>query len=617
MTEDKIKAVRLVFEQAEAVEPAPEDVPAALPEDGGGGGGAAGGAAGLGEMCPVVPLGIAGQFLYFMDDSRQIREIKHKDMSRLNVAGLFGARIPWLYNTWPRVDKDGNKTGWRPEKAAEQLIAAAHKAGPFDVNGRVRGPGAWLGEQGELLLHCGDAIVASRPPKAGAAAKAEAFSPGHLGPYFYPAAAPRPRPATKPAATWAKDGPSAGILELIGKWKWSRALDAHLMLGWICCAVLGGALKWRPLIWCTGDRFTGKSSLHEFVNLLLGGAIVTTAETSAAGIWQNLQFATLPVALDELEPEADNRKVDAVIKLARLAASGSLILRGGADHQGSQFVARSCFFISSIHVPPLKPQDRSRIAVLDLEKLPQGSSAPSLAPGPLGELGRALRRRLVDNWPRHAETLELYRQALMAVGLSGRGADLFGNLLAGADLAMHDEPPSADELDAWAERVAGAQSLELADDASDHERMIDHLTTWVDLHKPGSRVPLGHHIAVAAGRGDGSQEPGANYEANRMLQSFGLKVWAGAGKLGQGGGRRDGLWLAVANGHQGLQQVFQGTHWAAASGAGGVWSQACKRVPGWARPATSQGHIKLGERPHRVTLLPIDALLPPDENEGA
>ena len=111
MAEDPIKPVRLVFEQGEAVEALPESQVLPPPEDEGGGGGPGGprGEGGLPELCPVVPLGIAGEWLYFMDDSRQVREIKHKDMSRLNVAGLFGRRIPWLYNTWSRVDKDGNK----------------------------------------------------------------------------------------------------------------------------------------------------------------------------------------------------------------------------------------------------------------------------------------------------------------------------------------------------------------------------------------------------------------------------------------------------------------------------------------------------------------------------
>ena len=110
----------------------------------------------------------------------------------------------------------------------------------------------------------------------------------------------------------------------------------------------------------------------------------------------------LTVAVDELEAEADNRKVDAVVSLARRAAGGGKIHRGGADHRGVVFEARSCFLFSSINVPPLLGADRSRMAILALD------------------------------------TLAAYARALSAEGYDARGCDVFGTLLACANLALHD-----------------------------------------------------------------------------------------------------------------------------------------------------------------------------------
>lgn len=102
---------------------------------------------GLPEGCPVTALGIDGDVSYYLDANRQLRALKAKDHSRLGVQSLFGSRIELLYDYWPRLDKDGNTTGWRPERAAERLMAAAARRGVWDALERVRGPGAWLGDR--------------------------------------------------------------------------------------------------------------------------------------------------------------------------------------------------------------------------------------------------------------------------------------------------------------------------------------------------------------------------------------------------------------------------------------------------------------------------------------
>ena len=85
------------------------------------------------------------------------------------------------------------------------MAAAAHK-GVWDAFERERGPGAWLDDDGELMLHCGDGVWRSRVadgPGAGAW-----LAPGEHGRYVYPASSPRP----KPYAGAADDGREAGDL---------------------------------------------------------------------------------------------------------------------------------------------------------------------------------------------------------------------------------------------------------------------------------------------------------------------------------------------------------------------------------------------------------------------
>src|SRR5690606_17311575 len=112
--------------------------------------------------------------------------------------------------------------------------------------------------------------------------------------------------------------------------------------------MLGGALKWRPHVWVTGSTATGKSTLHELLELLFDGGALHTADATEAGLRQILGQQTLPVFFDELEANEDNRRARAIIGLARLASSGADMHRGGQDHHGHEFTARSCFLFSSI-----------------------------------------------------------------------------------------------------------------------------------------------------------------------------------------------------------------------------------------------------------------------------
>ncbi len=58
--------------------------------------------------CPVVPLGIHGDLVFYLDELRQLRDLKAEKHSRLNVQALFGRQADLLYAYWPR--KAQNKT---------------------------------------------------------------------------------------------------------------------------------------------------------------------------------------------------------------------------------------------------------------------------------------------------------------------------------------------------------------------------------------------------------------------------------------------------------------------------------------------------------------------------
>jgi hypothetical protein len=539
----------------------------------------------LPEGCPVTPLGHnAGVFCY-LDEQAQVRMLPAAKHQRTEIMALYGSKIGLLYEYWPRLDERGRVSGWKPELAAQVLMEAAARAGIIDITERVRGPGAWLGENGELVMHCGDTVIFN----------GEYHEPGKIGKYIYPAAPSKPRPAKDRQTAEA----GQELLKLISTWNWRRSeVDPALLLGWIAAAMIGGALPWRPAAWVTGDKATGKSTLQYVINHVIGeGAMIFSSDATAAGIWQSVGMSSLPVSLDEIEAEEDNRRNSNIINLARQAASGGIVLRGGSDHGKVSFKARSCFLFSSILIPPLRSQDVSRLAILQLDKLHERVFA---SPGParLEQIGAALRRRLIEQWPRFNDTLECYRVMLTEAGHGARGADQFGTLMACHDLLLYDEAPRGEALDRWKELFRRSVMSEAEDDIADWERCFTHLmTSTVGQYRGGELRTVGSLVLQAAGKGDG----GSADEANRVLCNHGMRVV----KVTQ-----DVLVpyeaLQVANSHQGLASIFKDTHWGNRSGTTGVWVQSLRRIPG---SYAGRAPTKFNGASTRFTEIPLAKLL--------
>lgn len=520
------------------------------------------------EDCPIEPLGFNGDDVFFLDQARQLRCFKAKDLNQGVIRSLFGDMQDLKYTYWPRwskpdADGDMKVIGVKWDQAADVLYAECRRRGQWDILDRVRGPGGWVDEDGQLVMHCGDLLYRGD----------QTLTPAMIGRHVYPSAPKKPYPDLK------ADGKKAAetLISMIRTWAWRKPdLDPELLMGWIAAAMLGGALDWRPLVWITGDKATGKSTLHKILKGVIGnGGLISATDASAAGLWQTVGHASLPVALDEIEAEADNRKASNIIKLARHAASGGQTLRGGSDHMSSSFTVRSCFIFSSILIPPMPAQDMSRMAILQLKELinDEGHPLPNLEPRKLAELGAAIRGRLIREWHRIPGQIEMWKRALALAGHDSRGGDQFGTLMALCDVLMNDHTPDENFMSYWLQLLDKKGMAYGDDEQADHERCVQHLlTSPCDFYRSGERHTIGQWIQQAAGRLKGKSSDDDKYEARRMLQNLGLLV---QDKLT---GSVPRAVLQVANNHQGLAAIYRDTHWGALSGTSGVWAQAFRRM---------------------------------------
>lgn len=545
----------------------------------------------LPDGCPVVPLGTKDGLYYYITPLSQLRCLKDKDHGAKQILSLFEMESNFLQSgRYARTNAKGEVTGWYSDEVARDLMASCAQEGIWEPGDKVRGAGAWRNDDGNIVIHCGDVIFENN----------REFKPGIHGSFVYPSEPKRQRPALNGAAPEEV----AELLDLIKTWNWSRPdLDPYLLLGWIGAASIGGALKWRPLMWVTGDKGTGKSTLQDLIAAVFAGSLLAVSDTTPAGIWQSVKYSSLPVALDEIEPEDDNKKVQAVIKLARQACSGGVVLRGSSDGQAGTFKAMNCYFFSSILIPPLLPQDRSRMAILDLGHI--GGKPPVINHRHFGELGSKILRKMLDCFSTFTDNIEILRGKLSGAGLDSRGCDQFGVLLAAADtLLTNGDTMDSDSTSIWVDRIKPMIAQERYENVSDHTACAEHLfTSFADIYKDGAKRTIGDWIAEAAGLD--CSRPSANadpQQANKIISTYGLRVEKVKDSRG---GEIPALFIASR--HQGLAKVYENTHWRQ-----GVWIQAFRRFSG----ATNYNTKRFNGVAAKCVYVPLDNLpLHPDVEE--
>lgn len=566
---------------------------------------------------PVRPLGIASditgsQKCFYLDVNGQLVGLEAGNKHGKNsMLALYGIRSDWLEYNFPQhsapkfegrgkdrvLVKDCEIIGFDQAEASRALIEECARKGVFDPAGRLRGRGAHPLPNGGLVVHYGDQLYASKQRKDGSIYDWEWFDTDLHGGYVYSRGAPIPRPHHESC------GPhlATQLLLQIGTWNWKRdRLDAYLFLGAIGASMIGGALKWRPNVWITGGAGTGKSSLNGEGGLtdgLLGAGVLRTGNASAAAIRQTLKNSTVPVMFDEIEASEDNRSVTQVVELARVASSGATMHRGGQDHQAHEFTLRSLFWFSSINIPPLQPQDRSRLAILELRPLPADAPALRLDKLNLPAMGKALQRRMIDGWPLLEETIARFHEVLARKGHSRRAADQFGTLLACAHRLLNDDLPDDEELAEWADLCAPNRMAEVSEATADHEACLAHILTTLQQARGGEeREAIGTWVGRSVAskvdplfEGEGGIT--GKDRSDERLQQLGLKVvnanWKPEERSLSGEVVKPGRWgatqfishepgfLAVANSYQGMAAIFNGTKW-----QGGVWKQSLARSEG-------------------------------------
>jgi hypothetical protein len=558
--------------------------------------------------CPVRVLGLGdSDMLYVVDCNGMLSAQDPSGFGQKYVIRLFGDRVRYVYWAWPRFSAKGGIDNFRTENVYESFLGEASRRtqehGMWSPAERVRGRGAWRDEDGGIIYHAGSWLW-----RGGQLMR----SGTEIGGQFYPLRPPLPLPWDQPVT--ADDNPAVALGKVLQTWSWSRPkADPFIVLGWMAAAMMSGALRWRPSVFLVGDKAVGKSTLQNLIKMVLGESVIKSDDTTEAGIYQRLGMDALPVAIDELEAGADNRKVMSVINLARIAASGGLRLRGGQDHKGIEFNARSCFFFSAINPPPVNAADWSRMTVLSVRRLDPEKikAAPQLSERMLAEAGRKMLRRLLDNWHSFDGLFDQYKQVLAAGGHDARGCDTYGTFLAAAHVLLGDEGVDAlglpiESLDHWSEWLGVASLPEMSDQDENWRECLSWLLAYqVDAWRNGRHVAIGGVVQDVRSGIDRTIEFD---KARDMLAQVGLGLKATLPKNHRDWQSR-GLQLYIPNRGAAVGKIFAGSKWGGGPGGAGVWGTALRQGPdGVIITDAKRNSIRINSDMHRCTVIDLDKL---------
>lgn len=530
-------------------------------------------------FAPFRCLGIdEGHYYYLPRSTQQVTAISagtHTNKSHL----LSIAPLEWYEMAF------ATKSGVDWTAATNQLMRWSEESGTFDAS-RVRGRGAWF-DDGKSVLHLGDRLLVNGE---------ERTLEAHRTKFIYEKKPPLE--ALKPEGHLSDD--DALLLHAVtGMLNWQKPVNATLFAGWLVLAPVCGSLPWRPHVWLTGQRGTGKSWLVDnIVTPVLGASALTVQSNSTeAGIRQRLRQDARPVVFDEAEGENQHarQRMQAVLELARQASSDGLaeIAKGTAGGKALSFKVRSMFMMGSINVGLAQASDKSRFTVLSLIKSKGGQEGrqqfEELEQTVNNTLSKdycaALRARTYRLIPIIRESARTFSKIAAEYIGNQRAGDQLGALLAGAWSLHSSAPVSVEEA---REYVTGQDwGLDVDESADSDETMLvqELLQSQVRFdtqngHKTRSVIELVQKIL-----GDVRDFEYNNEEADQALSRHGFKVSAN--------------YLVVSESHQEIRKALRDTPWC------GGWGRILERLSGAERVSS----IRFAGIKNRAVRIPISEII--------
>lgn len=534
---------------------------------------------------PFRCLGVdEGTYYYLPSTTQQVTAISAAGHS--NKANLLQlASLEW----WEATFASKNGPDWTA--GASYLFDLNASIGTFDAT-KVRGRGAWF-DDGKSVLHLGDRLLVD-----GQHVKISEFNTRYIYERKPPLEGLMPE-------GHLDESEALRLHQVTGMLNWQKPINAALLAGWVVLAPICGAMSWRPHIWLTGQRGTGKSwVVTNIIAPAIGASSLTVQSNSTeAGIRQRLRQDARPVVFDEAEGENQHgrHRMQAVLELARQASSDGVaeVAKGTAGGKAMSFKVRSMFLMGSINVGLAQASDKSRFTVLTLGKAPHGIEGrrqfealeDTVNNTMTKQFCAALRARTYHLIPVIRQNAKVFAKAAAEHIGNQRAGDQLGALLAGAWSLGSSEVITDDEA---AEYVQGQDwGLDQDESMDSDETMLAHhlLSSKMDVEVQGGlrRVRTVAEII----------EKLAASVLDVSVNDFEYQEEDGRQALARAGIRYSDGMVIVSESHPRLKEILKDTPW------GGGWADILSRVEG----ATRIPAYRFAGMTTRAVKLPVEAIL--------
>ena len=434
----------------------------------------------------------------------------------------------------------------KTDAAQDWIIEEQEKIGMVDLR-RLRGAGVWRdGEQ--IVVNDGQQIVTMARERV----LYETFGSSEGAEYI-------PSEARFGDMTGEESTNEEGraLAALFIAQRFASPSFALYAMGWSLIACFGGILAWRPHIWITGRKGTGKSwAIENLIGPLCGDfASKWGSRASEPGIRRTLKTDARPVIVDEMEPKnkAAVAKIDALTDLARNAscdASSRSVLASG---EGTvTFMVRSCFCFASVQAPEMNAANESRIMRLELQPLDgdgeRDKKDASKSAAPLLRDASRFRRRLFLALPRIIADIEYLRETLPGTMGDQREVDMWAPILTAAWAVQSAESIQSAAgkdwlIDSMNDAMKGREAV-----IDDEERVIEHILES-PVRTDDMKTRTVAELLVTADSVEGGQA-----DAMALLARQGLSI-----SLMRNGDGVKHRYLAIAQNSKALQRMLEGT----------------------------------------------------------
>ena len=465
--------------------------------------------------------------------------------------------------------------------AAAELIDACHKKGIYSHE-NARGVGVWRDKGGKLLVNCGDIIV-------GEGVKCHPSQ--YDGAYVYEAGHRVIDMDVEPL-TSKEAARFRGVCKSL---TFKKPEYGDFIAGWCVIAGVGGALDWRPHIFITGQKGSGKSTAMD--KIVKGSldriCIKLDGGSTEPGIRGAIGASSRPFIMDEAEAETQVRKMQmqSILGYFRNASSGAQTANANASS-----IARSAACFGAINPRIEEGADADRWTILEL--------VPNRGPDRERHYRELLKEindvitydfpdrlltRTVANLDVLLHNIGVFTDVISEKLGSKRAGDQIGALLAGSYSLVSDKRVTYDFVSNWVDNQNWGWD-ELKGGGSDADKLVSYIMSArvrYDHEGMGRESTIGELVWRVRYAEQGWEA------ASRGLGSKGIKVV--------------GDTMLIANSSAGLKGVLRETVWT-------DWKRVLSDYDGATVHAAGAVYFAPGVR-SRATEIPLRGLLEVGEEE--